>query len=344
MTGLPRSAAALALRRCLQNAWLPAVAGASGAFVGASLFAPQLGAGATAAGAMSAWLHLPLFVLAIACACTAVVLWPAFADRRPGADWLWRLQRGPLRGCGGALAGALLAQLLLTVPITTGLASALGAPATASAWYELRGPAQPLLNRQQRALVFEGPRGTLVRELHLRPLAALPGGDFQPSRLVVRADGELLTDREIVFRQTGEFVLVPFAPRAIQRLELELVEGTVPLFFPAGSATLVGAAAIDTWWNGLLLALLGVVPTFVALAMACLCGAAAALPTVLVVVISLLFVQTIGGAGPMDVAVRHLLRGHWLPATGAFRACLPSLAVGAAAMIGAMLLRLRPRR
>jgi hypothetical protein len=87
-----------------------------------------------------------------------------------------------------------------------------------------------------------------------------------------------------------------------------------------------------------------VAPTFVALAAGCLCGTAAAIGTVLTVVITLLFVQTMGGAGPADDALRGLLRGHWLPARSTFSQWLPSLAAGSLAMILTMVLRRRPRR
>jgi len=349
----------LALRRCLQVACWPTVAAALGAFAAAFLLAPELGDAelgdtdlgntdlgnhVAVAGAMTPWLHLPLLVLAGCCAAAAVVLWPLFAARAPGADWLVRLQRGPLHGCGAVVAGALLAQLLLLKPLLPALARGLGAPAGARAHLELQPPLQPLLNEQQRHLAFAVPAGTVAIELHLRPLAALPAGAWRRSRITVRADGELLTTAEIAFAETGEFRRVVFAPRAIAHLELELLDGTVPLFFPPGSTTLVGAHEFDTLWNGLFAALLSLLPTFVALGFACLCGTVAALPTVLAVTGVLLFVQTIGGAGPLEPALRHLLRGHWLPATGVFRACLPSLAVGSLAMIAAMLLRRRLRR
>ena len=84
-------------------------------------------------------------------------------------------------------------------------------------------------------------------------------------------------------------------------------------------------------------------PTFTALAAATLAAPVAGLPTVLMVLMGLLVVQAIGGAGPANDAVLLLLRGRWLPDALPAARWVPSLGVGATAMILAMLLRRRLR-
>jgi hypothetical protein len=309
----------------------------------ATLLRRELAPAGEAPGAMSTWLALPVFVAAVTCACSASAFWPAFADRRPGADWVTRLQRGRLRGNAAVIGAVLCVQGLLCLPLAVLLLPALGAPATANAHFELEPPELPTLDRHQRQLSFAGP-GLACCELQLRPLAAPPDGPLRPSRLAVRADGAPLTTLEISFVQTGQVVRVPFAATAIAELELELLDGTVPLFFPRGAVVVVAAAEHSRLGNGLLAMLLATLPTFLALAVGCLCGVAAAIPTVLTVVTSLLFLQMLGGLGPLGPALLSVMRGQWLGSATLFRSCLPSLLVGCVAMIVAMFLRTRPRR
>ncbi len=336
-----RGPLALTLRRCLELA-TPAVLAVALAALGLGHWLRGAVADrAAATGAATPWLNLPLFAAALACALGTVVFWPRFAAHRPGADWAIRLQRGPLGGCGAAIAGALLAQLVLTIPLTTLFAFALGAPPTARAHCALAAPREPLLAPGAPRLAFAGPATGSFTELHLRPLAAMPTEAFRSSHVQAFADGTRLQDTDLEWDQTGQFRRVVFAPRRIAHLELVLVDGTVPLFFPTGSVELVEAADRSGLGNGVLAAGVGLVPSFLALAIACLCGATAALPTVAMVVIGVLFVMTIGGLGPFDAAIQHTLRGRWLPSTDVFRQCVPSLLLGCLAMISAMLLRRR---
>jgi hypothetical protein len=333
---------ALAFVRCLRVTALPVLAAAAAGALLRFLFGTPLAGLDAAPGAMTPWLHLPMLVAAFGCAAAAASFWPLFAARRPGRDQIERLQRGPLRGCGAALAGALLAQFVLTLPLTTGFARLLGAPATAVAHVPLDGPPLARLDAAQPRLTFPIGEGVLD-EIRLRPLTAPPTGAWQPTRVRVRLDGEPATG-EVVFEQAHQLVRVPAPPHAVHTLDLEFVAGTVPLWFLPGSVVAVQAGARPALWNGALAALAYLLPGFVALAIALLLGRMAALPTVLTTIGGLLFVQTIGGAGPADEAVRALLRGRWLLAGGTISSWLPSLATGSLAMIAAMLLRRRHRR
>ena len=339
-----RHPAIFTLQRCLRTAALPALAAAVVAFTLAMWTEPMVASAAAATGARAPWLSLPIFVCAFSCAITTVLFWPLLAARRPGSDWLRRLQRGPLHGCGAALSGALLASLLVCAPLCTVYAAALGAPSIARTHTLVPAPAEPLLSAKRPQLHFALAAPLLGNELRLRPLASLPEGPLRASRVRVMADGAPLATTTAEFDQTGQIVRIPFASRTISALELVLEEGTVPLFFPTGSVELIGANEQSGLANGLFLALLAQIPLFVALAFACLAGAVAALPTVLAVAVGVLFVMTVGGEGPLTAALQGRLQGHWLLTTSVFRQCVPSLLLGSTAMIGAMMLRRRSRR
>ncbi|MBX3462024.1 MAG: hypothetical protein KF830_02550 [Planctomycetes bacterium] len=332
---------ALCCRACLAAAWLPTLAAAGLAVLLQAMLAVPLPGLADAPGARTPWLHLPLLVAAAACAARAAAFWPLVAARRQGADLVARLQRGPLRGCGAAVAGALLAQFVLTLPLATVFARWLGAPARAVVVVELPSPPRPLLAAGQPPLTF-ALGGRRLREVHLRPLAGPPTGAFEPATVEVRCDGERIGTATLA--ESRQHVRIAAPPRPVQTLELTHAGGTVPLLFGPGSVTAVEAAERSAAWNGTTAAVVWLLPSFVALAVALLCGAHAALPTALTAAFGLLFVQTVGGAGPADAAVRALLRGHWVGATVPFSAWLPSLAAGSLAMIVAMLLRRRPGR
>ncbi len=328
---------------CLRRAALPVLfAAVVAALVRLVLTTPLAGLDA-APGANTPWLHLPLLVAAFACAAAAATFWPLFAARRPGRDQIERLQRGRLRGCGAVIAGAMLAQFVLTLPLVTGFARLLGAPALATAHAELAAPSQPLLGPANPRLTF-AVGGRVLDEIRLRPLAAPPLGAFQPARVRVRLDDEPEPVAELTFAESGQLTCVPVPARYVGLLDLEYLGGTVPLLFLRGSVVVVETGARPGLWNGVFAAAIYLLPGFVALALALLCGATAALSTVLVAIGGLLFVQTIGGAGPADDAVLGLLRGRWLPTGLTFSAWFPSLMAGSMAMIAAMLLRPRLRR
>ena len=97
---------ALTCRRCLRVAAMPTVLAALFSLLLATLLRQDLASAGEAPGAMATWLALPVFVAALTCACSALVFWPTFADRRPGADWVTRLQRE--RCSNGAVIGAVL--------------------------------------------------------------------------------------------------------------------------------------------------------------------------------------------------------------------------------------------
>jgi hypothetical protein len=333
-----RGALALCFRRCLRAAALPTALAAACGLVGWRVSAPELG-GENAPAAASPWLALPLLVAAAACALAAATFWPTFALGRPGRSLVDRVQRGPLRGAGAAVAGALLAQLVLTLPVATVVGQLLGAPATVTATVPLAAPARPVLDAQRPELTFAVADPAPMRELWLRPLAGLPGGALHGTTVDVLADGERLQGPPVAFLDTRQLLRVAFAPRAIRELRLVHTGGTVPLWFPDGAATLVRAEGHGALANGLWLALATLLPAFVALALGCACGRVAALPTVLTVVAGALFVQTVGGLGPFDGALLARMRGAWLPAGPLFRDGAASLAVGALAMILAMLSR-----
>lgn len=333
----------MALWRCVAVAGLP-TALAAGAALALARAWPVVVEPDAAATAQAPWLWLPLLTAAGCCLAAAIRLWPPFAEQRPGNDWLRRWQRGPLRGLGAVIAGALLAQLLLTMPLTTLLARALGAPDDVYASLHPRLPNLPTLRevgeRCQATLADAVP----LRELRLRPRAGPPGSPFVPSHVELRLDGERVADLVPQFEQDRQLVILPLHGRPVRGIELRLAAGTVPLWFDEDSIECLVATPRSWLVNGAAAAVLALLPTLLALALAALVGGIATAPTVAMVAGSSLFVLTIGAIGPFDPAVDAVLRGRWLPGSGTFGAVVPFLAVACVAMIGRMLLLRRPTR
>lgn len=347
MTWRARSPAALTFVRCLRVAALPTLGITIAAMAGSRWFAPPVEAVEPSPAALSPWLQLPVFAAAALCAFTAAIFWPLFAARRDGADHVLRIQRGPLRGIGAVVLGALLAQLVLVLPLVVAASRWLGGPAEARARVVIAPPADPLLDGIGNRLTFTF-APILASEIELRPLAAPPRGALSPTWLEVLADGERLPAANgalhVAIEQTGQILRLQFPPRRLASLQIVQTAGNVPVVLAEDSLAVVGAEPRSSLWNAVLAALLSLVPTFTALAVAAASGSRAALPTVSCVIGGLLFVQTFAGAGPVDDAMRAVMRGHWLPSTGAFLQSVPSLAAGSLAMIARMLLsRQRPR-
>lgn len=341
--GAARRPATLAFLRCLEVAAAPTLAAALIAGLLAWLW-PAVVVPGSATAAQSPWLLLPLLTAAGCCLYATLRLWPLFAQHRPGADWLRRWQRGPLRGLGAVTVGALLAQLFLTLPLTTVMARWLGAPSEVHASLRPHLPELPILQAPGQRLTASFSEPVHLRELRVRPRAGIPGVPFVPSRIEVRADGEPTPLFEHAYDQDRQLHARPLDARMVHHLELRLAAGSVPLWFDEDSIEGIGAAAHGWFGNGALAALLTLVPNLVAMALAMLAGATAALPTVALVGATGLFVMTLGAIGPLDAAVDALFRGRWLAGPGPFPDAIPFLAVACLAMIGRMLVLRRPTR
>ena len=303
----------------------------------------QTANGPAAPGAAAPALALPFLVAAALCAMRTTRVWPLFALQRPGADFVQRLQTGPLRGRGSAVAAALLAQLLLTLPLALLLPTWLGAPTMAHATVALlaRGPSR--LDPTHPTVSFSAPANIEWQRLALRAIVMVPEGPLQPTRLSLQANGQELTNSLPAFTDTGQRAVATFAPRAFTRVDAVWIDGTLPLYFPPGSVEATAAHGRRTVGNAAIAAGLALVPTFVALAAACLVGLVATLPTVTMVAASLLFVMTVGDVGPFGAAMRAVMRGEWLLSAPVFAAALPLLALGSLAMALAMFARPRLR-
>ncbi|MCA8975437.1 MAG: hypothetical protein KDC98_12005 [Planctomycetes bacterium] len=338
-----RGTFAMTLRRCLRMAALPTLLAGLVSHGLARWQAPSFVDGTATPGAASPWLELAMLVVAACVVATAIAFWPTFSTGRTGRDIVARLERDPWQGCAAVGAAALAAQFILTLPLATAFARGLGAPTTVRAHLAVAPPPSPQLGPEARQLRFELPAAVEAIAIELRPLAAPPVGQLRPSRVLVAADGEPLMATAAAFDQSGQMARIDFRPRPIRTLTFSFEEGSVPLFFPAGSVIVVASAEHGLLANGIWAALIALIPTFVALAIACLCGAAAALPVVATTALVVLFVLTIGGVGPGSTALLRLLRGQWIAGVDVFAASIPSLAAGVAAMIGSMPLRRNQR-
>ncbi|MEZ6037142.1 MAG: hypothetical protein R3F29_06655 [Planctomycetota bacterium] len=301
----------IALRRALQVAWLPTALVA----LAAALLqrAMRFTAGPDAPAAATAFLTAPLATAAGCAALSAVLTWPMFALDRPGRDQVRRLARGPLRGRGAALLGAITAQLLLSLPVAVAMAASLGAPPQAARRIAAEPTPMPLLDHQTPRQRFTLPRAIAPRELWLRPLATMPtGADYRTELRLSLDDAPLATT--VVFEQSLELrkVTLPADLAPATTITVELVRGDLPLFFPRGSVEVIGPAELPRWGNAALLAALSAAGSALALAIAALVGVGCGGATVAAATGAALFVQWIGGAGPLADALQDLLRGHWI--------------------------------
>jgi hypothetical protein len=266
--------------------------------------------------------------------------WPLFARERPGADVVQRLARGPWAGNGAAVAGAVLAQLVLTLPLALLLVPGLGAPATAHAVHDAVPPPTPLLTATGPALQWGCPTTAACDLVRVRVTALLPEGPLLPTTVRLQVDDEVVLATSPGLADTGQTVAATFAPRRVGTLTITPVAGTVPLWLPRGAVQWSEAAAHSTLANTLWAVLLSLLPTFAALALGAVAGRVATLPTVQLLVGAGLFVLTIGDAGPFGAVWRAVWRGQWLASHQVLAVCLPLLAVGSVAMMLAM--RRRP--
>lgn len=333
----------LTLRRCLATSAPVTALGVAAALLLHARWHDDAAVEA-APGAASPWLALPLCAAAFAVVVTAMRFWPAFGRGRAGRDWIDRLQRGRLGGCGSALAGALLAYALLALPVLLALPPWLGAPAEAFAAHALQPQGGGLLAAASPRLELRCPTGEPVRELRLRPLVGLPAGEWQGAVVRAYADGEALPPLPAAFGDNRQPVRLGFAPRPVRAFTLVYESGAVPLGFDAGAAEAIGSAPQPRWRNAVAALLLTAVPAFVALALGALVGQLGRPATALATAAAALFLGAIGGQGPFLPAVLGVLRGEWLATAAVFRAGAPSLALGAGAMIAAMFLRAKVRQ
>jgi hypothetical protein len=295
---------------------------------------------AGAGAAWAAWLHLPAMVAALICCAAAIECWPTFAQRRPGADWLLRLLPPPLFGCGAAMLGALCALALLLLPLGT-LAGALAPPPHAQR--TLPAGRAPIVRAPGNEVTFAAGGCTAIG-LELRPIALLPTGPLEPTRLQMFADDRPLLDAPVAISGTRQLVRLPLAAVRIDTLRVRSVGGSLPLLFPAGAVVLIEAEPRSGLGNGALAAGCYLLAAAATLAVGALAAPFVALPVAWTLLLAALLLQTLGGLGPVSDAVDALLRGHWLGTAGVLEQCRTSLGIGLPAMILAMLARGRLRR
>ncbi|MGE3175409.1 MAG: hypothetical protein AB7O97_22480 [Planctomycetota bacterium] len=326
---MSRGTAAVCARRCLRVAAAPTLLAATGC-----------GIGAWATGTLVPWLHVSAFVPALLCCAAAVEFWPTFARGRAGADLVRSVTRRPLHGALAAGGGALLALALLLLGLAAGWSLLAPAPRAHRA---LAAEGRPLLDDTGGEVAF-AVGGAPLGELQLRPIALLPHGDLEPTRVQVLADGAPLLAAPAEFRGSRQLLRVPLDGRRLDRLVLRRVSGTVPLLFADDAAVAVDQAPRARLLASALAFAPWLLPAALALALALLLGPFVGAPVALVTVGAALLLQTLGDLGPAAAALSLFARGHWLPAEPVFRDGLPSLGTAVVVMISAMLVRAGTRR
>jgi hypothetical protein len=305
-----RGPAGLTFRLCLRTSAAPTTIALFIALIANVASEPDLINGSPAAAA-TPWLTLPLLVVAVACCLCAAHAWPTFALRQPGADTVRRLERSPFGGRGAVIAGALLAQLALSVPLAIGLSAWLDAPNHARRHYEVVAPEQPVLQGKGTNVTFRIEGKPTVDAIWMRPRASLPTGDGA-TEVTITADGERLASTPIAFSESGALMRVAIQPQPLSQFTLTQTAGSVPLYFAPNTVTAVGAADLPTWANSLLLALIATWTSAITLTIAALIGLGTGWATLATAICCLQFVQWIGNTGPIANALLAVMRGQWL--------------------------------
>lgn len=263
------------------------------------------------AAAATPWLTLPLLTIAVVCCLCAAHFWPTFAQRQPGADTVRRLARSPFGGRGAVIAGALLAQLALTVPLAIALSAWFDAPSHARRHHDVVGPEFPLLEGKGATVDFEVPGNPTVDAIWLRPRASLPTGPGA-TEITITSGGRRLATTPIAFSESGALMRVAIEPQALAAFTVTQTAGAVPLYFGKDTVEVVGADDLPTWCNSVLLAFVATWTSLITLALAALIGLGTGWSTLATAICCAHFVQWIGNAGPIADAMLSVLRGQWL--------------------------------
>ena len=305
-----RGPAGLTFRQCLRTAAAPAGIAVLVALV-ANAFDEQTVVDGSPAAASTPWLTLPLLAVAVACCLAAAHTWPTFAMRQPGADTVRRLERSPLGGRGAVIAGALLAQLALSMPLALGLSAWFDAPSQARRHYEVTSPEHPLLEGKGAHITFEVPGSPTVDAIWFRPRASLPTGDGA-TEVTITSGNERLATTPVSFMESGALMRVAIKPQVLTRFTITQTAGSVPLYFGPQTIEAVGAQDLPTWANSLLLALVATWTSLLTLAVAALIGLGTGWATLATAISCMQFVQWIGDTGPIGDALLAVMRGQWL--------------------------------
>ncbi len=305
-----RGPAGLTFRVCLRTSGAPTAIALLIALVASALAEPDMLDGSPAA-ASTPWLTLPLLAVAVACCLGAAHLWPTFALRQPGADTMRRLERSPLGGRGAVIAGALGAQLALSMPLALALSLWFGAPSHARRHFEVTGPEHAILEGKGTSVTFELQNDATIDAIWMRPRASLPTGEGA-TEVAITSAGKRLASTPIAFSESGSLVRVAIQAQSLSQFTLTQTAGSVPLYFAPNTVTAIGATDLPTWANSLLLALVATWTSAITLAIAALVGIGTGWATLATAICCAQFLQWIGNMGPIADALLRVMRGQWL--------------------------------
>jgi hypothetical protein len=279
-------------------------------------FVVSLGPERGGSAPLAPWLHAPALLWCAAFVRIALDAWPTFGRDRPGAGWIERVPREPLR--------AAAACLLLLPAAAAGLALVALPFAAAAA---LRGhplpaayPHRPLavagdarLDLMHRDLAVQLPPG--ATRLRLQPDALLAtGGIWAPAQLRVTLDERPLHDGWLAIDAHRSVVELELPAGAAGRLRIERqATPGILVAFPAGS---IEAVAGDAPRAGALHAMLAcghwLLPLLLALGSALLLRRVVLLPLLHGMLVLLLLALALAPEPlPMAPALRAVADGRW---------------------------------
>lgn len=333
------------LRATLRRLLLPLVIANAAAWFCLSSQPPIAGAGEDAAAVGRLWLHVPALLLTVVAVTAALDLWPLLSRDRPGADLLRRLHPGPLDGCGAVAAGAWVALAAVLAPTGIsfyGMLQAQGFPADSVRAHIALQPREkfPLLGSALAALHFDLPPATVVDGLRLNPQAIVQDvTGYAPVDVEVVADGVRLVPQPVRFGGNYENIVLRFAPRVIESIELRTApRASLALWFHASdSIEAFAPGARSLLANAILAAITYLVPAALMLACACAVRAHLALPVSLALGAALLLIGTLFDLTPNAAAVTAFAADRWLGTENLLARSLPSVSMTVAVLLLATL-------
>ncbi len=282
------------------------------------------------------WLHLPAFLLSATCLVAALEAWPLYSRGRTGHDLLWRLEKGPLSGCGAAALGTLAAlavSLLLGGAIFQGMAHSFDLTHQ-SVHARIRFTTdQPVLDQQRSKVVLSTPNSLSIKWLRLKPSGYLGAGPIRSARIHVVGDGRDLHEGWLTLAG-GEVHILLDPPRSVRQLSIERhPDSSLLLVFDGGTVLGYSTRTYGGLANCLLAILSYLLPTALALAVMAVGHRHLGLPVEFAAGLTTLSLSTLVGLTPNAAAVRAFARGHWLPAED-----LSPTVIGSLGAIGLVLL------
>ncbi len=293
-----------------------------------------------AAASRSLWLHLPAMLLSLTTIATILEAWPLFGRDRDGTRLLFRVAAGPLKGCGAACAGGLIALAIALTSTSIAYTFALDpADRTREVQAIVTIPStvqRAELNNSQTSLSFRLPAAGF-RRLRLRPLISAVD-----SKLSLRLDGRPIGPKTIPV-DSGRWCEVELGAQQGELLEIRSAVANDRFLFQQDTVEVVLDTKYPAWLNSIWALLTYLFPASLACGLICVARRSLSLPIAIIAGFGLILACTVGDLTPNASAFAAHARGRWILSEGLGLWSLTTLSFGAAALALAASARGRDR-